>query len=184
MIIRVKLHIGCGKRYLVGFKHLDLADYPHIDYRQHISDLSNFNNGSVDEIYTSHTLEYFDFSEIQQILREFYRILKPNGSVYLSVPDFKKLTQIYNQTNDLNTIIGPLFGKWSLNENLIYHKAVYDELIMIKFMEEIGFRCVKKYDPVKYLSNYDNNYDDYSLAYFPHMDKKGILISLNMSGIK
>ena len=33
----MKLHLGCGNRYLSGYAHIDLADYPHIDYKQDIT---------------------------------------------------------------------------------------------------------------------------------------------------
>jgi predicted SAM-dependent methyltransferase len=32
--MEIKLHLGCGKRYIPGFIHIDLADYPHIDYKE------------------------------------------------------------------------------------------------------------------------------------------------------
>ena len=46
----VKLHLGCGKKYIPGFIHIDLDDYPHIDYRHDISSLPMFANNSVDLI--------------------------------------------------------------------------------------------------------------------------------------
>ena len=42
----IKLHLGRGKRYIPGFVHIDLDDYPHIDYRSEISDLSMFEDNS------------------------------------------------------------------------------------------------------------------------------------------
>lgn len=27
----MKIHLGCGKRYIPGFYHVDVVDYPHID---------------------------------------------------------------------------------------------------------------------------------------------------------
>ena len=57
----MKLHLGCGKRYLDGFKHVDYSDFPHIDYIKPIYPLDFIKDRSVDEIYCSHALEYFDF---------------------------------------------------------------------------------------------------------------------------
>jgi|GEM_PF-3399702 len=37
---KIQLHLGCGKRYIPGFIHVDLSDYPHIDYKHNIKDLS------------------------------------------------------------------------------------------------------------------------------------------------
>ena len=31
----MKLHLGCGKKYIDGFTHVDLQDYDHIDYRNY-----------------------------------------------------------------------------------------------------------------------------------------------------
>lgn len=54
----VKLHLGCGKRYIPGFVHVDLGDFPHIDFRRDIADLSVFGDDSVDVIYCSHSLVF------------------------------------------------------------------------------------------------------------------------------
>jgi predicted SAM-dependent methyltransferase len=49
----MKLHLGCGKRYIPGFVHIDTLDFPQIDYRQDISDLKMFEDNSIDLIYCS-----------------------------------------------------------------------------------------------------------------------------------
>jgi len=79
MCREIKLHLGCGKRYIPGFIHIDLDDNPHIDYRSDISNLSMFEDNSVDLIYSSATFQYFDRDEIYQVLKEWNRVLKPGG---------------------------------------------------------------------------------------------------------
>ena len=72
----VRLNLGCGKRYIPGFIHIDLDDFPHIDYKSDVSDLSMFGDNSVDLIYSSHTLEYFDRVDVLNVLKEWRRVLK------------------------------------------------------------------------------------------------------------
>jgi predicted SAM-dependent methyltransferase len=54
-----KLHLGCGKRnFGPDWVHIDGSDFPHV-VSNNITKLE-FDDNSVDLIYTSHTLEYFD----------------------------------------------------------------------------------------------------------------------------
>ena len=72
----LQLHLGCSKRFIPGFVHIDLADFPHIDYRHDIATLPMFEDGSVDLIYSSHTIEYFDRVEVIAVIEEWCRVLK------------------------------------------------------------------------------------------------------------
>ena len=60
----MKLHIGCGEKFLPGFKHLDVRKYPHIDYVSNADDLSMFDDNSIEEIYACHVLEHFHRSAL------------------------------------------------------------------------------------------------------------------------
>ena len=71
----MKLHLGCGERYLEGYTHIDLADFEHIDYKMPVDNLSIFENNSIDEIYASHVVEYFDRDEVKLLLKEWNRVL-------------------------------------------------------------------------------------------------------------
>jgi predicted SAM-dependent methyltransferase len=59
----MKLHLACGSRnFGSDWIHIDGGDYPHVKYKS-ITDLYAFPNKSVDLIYCSHALEYFDREE-------------------------------------------------------------------------------------------------------------------------
>ena len=64
----MKLHLGCGDKYLEGFIHCDIRKYEHIDYVINLNDLSTFKDNSVDEIYACHVLEHFGRFEIEDVL--------------------------------------------------------------------------------------------------------------------
>ena len=174
----LNLHLGCGKRYIPGFVHVDLADFPHIDYRHDIRTLPMFEDETVDLIYACHVLEYFDVYEVHDVLQEWHRVLKPNGTLRLAVPDFDALDFAYHMWG-LPAILGPLYGRWEVSPGVvIYHKTVYNMEDMEKLLRESGFSFVHRYD---WRETIHKDYDDYSQAYLPHMQKDtGTLISLNV----
>jgi predicted SAM-dependent methyltransferase len=179
------LHLGCGKRNIPGFLNVDLADYPHIDYKRGVDDLSVFKTGTVDLIYASHILEYFDGIEVKRVLKEWRRVLKKGGVLRLAVPDFEALVKVYRKYKKLDLILGPLYGRWEIKggKKTVYHKTVYDFKTLKKTLQDNGFKNVKRYDWRKIWPH--KEYDDYSQAYIPHMQKdKGILISLNVQAVK
>tara|TARA_R110001592_G_scaffold64095_2_gene196786 strand:- start:273 stop:824 length:552 start_codon:yes stop_codon:yes gene_type:complete len=180
-----KLHLGCGPRFLEGFIHVDKDDLPHIDYpNTDIGDLGMFKDNSVGLIYSCGAFEYYDREEAVSVLLEWKRVLKKNGTLRLSVPNFSSVVEVYNKYNNLDGIgiLGPLYGKWKIKKNTyIYHKTVYDKKSLTSLLADQGFRSVKEYNAEEFLPS---GYDDYSLAYVPHMDKTGIQMHLNLECIK
>jgi hypothetical protein len=80
----------------------------------------------------------------------------------------------------LDLIVGSLYGRQDYPENFHYITFTYKSLKTI--LESIGFRDVHRYD---WRDTIHNDYDDYSQAYVPHMDKEnGILVSLNIEAKK
>ena len=185
----IKLHLGCGKIFIPEFTfHIDIDDYPHINFKHEISNLPMFKDNTVDLIYCCHAFEYFDGEEGKEVLREWCRILKPGGILRLAVPDFEAIVKVYLKYKDLDHrgILGPLCGRMEIKaprgKKLIYHKTVYDFKSLKRMLKSAGFKNIHRYDWRKTIHK---NYDDYSQAYIPHMDKKkGILISLNVEAEK
>ena len=185
----IKLHLGCGKRYLPGYIHVDLDSHSHIDYCHSISTLPMFENESVNLIYSCGSLSYFDREECADVLKEWRRVLKPEGILRLSLPDFESIVKVYLQNGkdlDGEGILGPIFGKWKItSENgefkNVYQKTVYDYNSLKKLLNDNGFVDYKKYDWWDVLPSY---YDDYSMAYVPYKDTTGIQMCLNIECVK
>ncbi len=182
----IKVHLGCGKRFIPGFVHVDLDDFPHIDHRHSITTLPMFQDDSVDVIYACHVLEYFDRSTVMDVLGEWRRVLGPGGVLRLAVPDFEALVQVYGEDGDLNRILGPLYGRFPIHgpkgETTLYHQTVYDFANLEQVLIAAGFKDVRRYD---WRQTEHKDYDDFSQAYIPHMDKEnGLLISLNVEAVK
>jgi len=178
----VNVHLGCGQRVLPGFINVDLADFDHIDHRHDIADLPFFDDGSVDLIYASHCLEYFDRTEVVAVLAEWRRVLKVGGTLRLGVPDFEAMAAVYGETGDLGLILGPLYGRMTSGAAddplVIYHKTVYDLGSLSGVLATAGFENTRRFD---WRETIHKDHDDHSQAYIPHMDKQnGRLISLNV----
>ena len=177
---KVKLHLGCGEKYIPGFIHIDRRAFSHIDYIMDVDNLFEFNEQSVDMIYASHILEHFGRHEVIDVLKEWYRVLVYKGILRIAVPDFEAICRAYRTFEDMNLIMGPLHGGQDYKGNI--HYVSFDFKYLSKLLEEVGFYNIHRYD-WRYTIHKD--YDDFSQSYLPHMDKKnGILISLNVEATK
>jgi ubiquinone/menaquinone biosynthesis C-methylase UbiE len=176
----MKLHIGCGKRnFGVEWTHIDKGNYPHL----HSHDITKlpFHDNTVYLIYASHVLAYFDRDEVIQILTEWNRVLCRNGTLRIAIPDFEALTKLYNDSWDLAYLLGPLYGKMQIDDQVIYHKTAYDYKHLCRLLAKTGFKNIHKYDC---WDTEHKQQDDHSKAYLPDMDQQGTLISLNVECVK
>ena len=174
--------MGCGWRnFGKEWIHVDGGDYDHLDHSDIF--LSLYDDNFVELIYSSHLISYFNADEIEKLLSSWNRVLKSNGILRISVPDFKVIADLYsNGKYSLDYFLGPLYGKMTMGNDIIYHKIVYDWLSLKNLLEKGNFREVVKYD---WKDVEHSGSDDFSQAYLPHMDKvNGTLLSLNVECIK
>ena len=89
----MKLHLGCGWRDFGGdWVHVDGGDYKHLDAH----DITKLNqvDESVDLIYASHVLEYFDREAVNLLLQEWKRTMKNGATLRIAVPNFEIISKI------------------------------------------------------------------------------------------
>ena len=179
----MKIHVGCGEKYLPGFKHIDARNFEHVDYvTDDLSNLSMFDDKTIDEIYACHLLEHFTREEISngEILTEWYRVLKSGGILRIAVPNFEAIVEEYASSKNLELIMGLLYGGQDYEYN--FHYQTYDFKRLSNLLKDVGFSEIKRYNWQDFLPE---NYDDFSRAYIPHMDfENGRLMSLNIIAIK
>ena len=186
----MKLHLGCGKRnFGEDWIHIDGGEFPHL-HSHNIVDLP-FDNESIDLIYVSHVIEYFDREEIKEVLNKWYSKFKKGGILRVAVPDFQTIAELYvdmigvQDEYPLEYFLGPLYGKIKLNNNIIYHKTVYDYNSLKIVLENDGFKNLCYWDWKKVNHR---KFDDCSKAHIPHdleaintgIFNKHTLISLNI----
>lgn len=149
----MKLNLGVGNHPLHGYKNLDLFYYPgtaemHPDWgkpedydweKGNFTDLSKFEDNSVDEVIIVHALEHTYWDGAIRTLNEIYRVLKPSGFVEVEVPD---LDAVFDRKFDNKTMIGLVYGGWNDNTILLGHHCGFNRETLRQLMTETGFKDI------------------------------------------
>jgi SAM-dependent methyltransferase len=98
------LHVGCGPK-ISGKLHalfsgddweeirLDIDPRVAPDIVASITDLSGIQDNTMDALYSSHNLEHLYAHEVPVCLKEFLRVLKPEGFALIAVPNLKRMAE-------------------------------------------------------------------------------------------
>ena len=89
------LDLGCGPKklfpHVIGIDNRKDTELFGIqmkpDLLLDVTDLSMFSNGSMNFVYSSHTLEHFPYEDVPKILREWWRVITVGGFLILYLPD-------------------------------------------------------------------------------------------------
>lgn len=153
-----RLHVGGWERR-EGWEILDAVPRDGVNHIGDAADLSRFADGTFVELYASHVLEHFDFTEdVALVLKEWHRVLQPGGSLYVSVPDLERLCHLY-LTPGLAPearlkIMWMMFGAHS--DSYDYHLVGFNADYLGSALHQAGFtdvRRVQGFDLFKDTSN-------------------------------
>jgi len=153
-LTEVKLHLGCGGKYLKGFINVDL--YP---YEETIQDSSRsgcvadvfqdiryleLEDNTVNTIYSSHVLEHFVRWETIEMLKDWYRILKNGGELIVEMPDiYRCIMWLCHPRKEKRDVARKQFygNQW---DGLDYetHRYVWGGKEFKSTLQEIGFKRV------------------------------------------
>jgi predicted SAM-dependent methyltransferase len=101
----VRLHLGCGPKYLLGFINVDANPLVKADLWLDVRCGIPFSDGSVSSIYSTHMLEHFYPDELEQLLRECLRVLNPGGGVRFILPSLRNAILATNRNGTLGSIL-------------------------------------------------------------------------------
>ncbi len=137
----MKLHIGCGKIYKKDYINIDVFDSTVADRIMPAHKL-DFEENSVNEINCEHTLEHLGIAKSIYALSEFYRVLKPSGTLVLEVPNIETSFSNFLKFKDEKRkfLMNWIFG---LDSPGMGHKYGYPRNLLLKLLEETGFEDFK-----------------------------------------
>lgn len=146
----IKINLACGDVILPGYINCDLYNTK-ADVKCDVTDLSRFEDNSVDEILAQHIIEHFSYPEVDRILLEWKRVLKPGGELIIETPDFyescKKFVSLPEEQR--YTMYGHFFAKsWIDGET---HKFLFTKGELWNVLTRAGFKNIDREAPTRYL---------------------------------
>ena len=152
------LDVGCGIRPMTG------EEWETLDMRSAIK-LTNgtiFNpdivaniltgiprpNETYDLVRLSSVLEHFSKRENNKIIDECYRVLKPNGVIWISVPDMMAIAEYLLEENKVFQMMNFIYGEQDYEGNL--HKWGYTNTTLSELLESKGFKDMKQLPKKQY----------------------------------
>ncbi|MGH7242396.1 MAG: class I SAM-dependent methyltransferase [Phycisphaerales bacterium] len=170
----IRLHIG-GHEKRAGWTIMDTLPGAQVDVIGNCRDLSQFADGSVEEIYASHVYEHLSYMhELVPALQEAFRVLRHGGLMRLAVPDLEALCKLFAKPNQSfeqrNFLMRMIMG--GQMDDFDYHKGGlwFEQLELV--LKDVGFNNVRRVE---------------SFGLFQDTSEKrfeGQAISLNISAYK
>ncbi len=150
------LNLGCGGNVISNEAAGGGHNIINADFFSHLKPYKNYStpkpqwqldmrypfkcpNDVFDGVFTEHVLEHFYIDDARALLKEIYRILKPNGTLRLSVPDLGFRIQEYlkDKQNDSTKAYASEHIRKLTQEYL--HLSVWDYERLYYECERIGF---------------------------------------------
>lgn len=153
----VKLHLGCGFKRWDGWTNIDLAEG---DISADLRSLP-FDDDHADVAAAIHVLEHFNPWEVQPLLKEWKRILKPGGKLILELPCMDKIlyymTQCLQmrQPMDLQMTWLALWGDPRHHSVAMMHKWGYTKDQLRAEIVQAGFCNIEMQEPKYHVAQRD-----------------------------
>jgi predicted SAM-dependent methyltransferase len=145
----MRLHIG-GEEIKEGWKILNIQKKPGVDFIGDITDLSQFDDESVEEVYASHVLEHVGIAKIRSTFDGIHRVLEKGGKFYISVPNLETLAKVFLQLpegEEKYKIIMMIYGGQIDSHD--FHYFGYWPSLLFSILTNAKF---KKYEQVKFFN--------------------------------
>lgn len=137
-------NLGSGNQHFESTKdiewiNMDLDDRDgKVEVAGDVSKKLPFKDGEFDIMVASHIVEHIEMSIVSDVIDDWMRCLKPNGTLYITVPNARALAERY-VTKDITNYI------FAVNMTGPFHNSVADHHRWCYDYDELTDR-VKKYD--------------------------------------
>jgi len=147
----MKLHLGCGEKYLKGYLNIDYSRSKHTVQQKAVADKFadildlKYPPGSISEIRLHHVFEHFSRVVACMLLTRWYGWLKPGGVLRIEVPDFETMAKIitspFSFSKQKDKAVRHIFG--SQEASWATHFTGYTRPSLKNLVELFGFRVTE-----------------------------------------
>lgn len=147
-----KLNMGAGadiRNKEDGWINIDMRNIEGVDMVLNLeNDKLPFSDCSIDHIEAKDVLEHFSWRRTEDVLREWCRVLKSEGTIYIQMPDIDAIITAYVNrehgfiTFDRKLLPSQLFSYWIFGEQgypANTHKAGLNHEDLRTILDRVGF---------------------------------------------
>jgi predicted SAM-dependent methyltransferase len=134
------LHLGAAGKPIPGALNCDLYD-PAADRQWDATNLPQVPDDSVDIVEHHHLIEHLSVEDLNRALKEWVRVLKPNGLLIVSAPDLEVVLERWLNMRERE--------RWNLGIKMIYgsqehqgmfHKNGFTPKRLADVLSRVGLR--------------------------------------------
>jgi len=137
-----RLNLGAGKKLLKGWENIDLYTDVAGIVKMDVCDLK-YDDCSTDEILAQMVIEHLPRTKIVSVLKEWFRVLKPDGLITLATIDLDNTAKDWldkdktTPEGDYTYNLRGIYGQQCNEGN--FHYTGFDFALLKKNLEEVGF---------------------------------------------
>ncbi len=134
------LNLGCGSMRLSGYINIDIREDCNPDLICDIQKLP-YDDNSVDRILANDVLEHTGRLETTNVLKEWYRVLKPSCILIIKMPNVDTIINAYkNRKISFDELIRKLYANQNYADDT--HKTGFNPEKIKEFLISTGFKII------------------------------------------
>lgn len=141
----MRLHLGCGQHLWPGWVNVDAHGEPDI-----VSDCRKlpFDADYADEIQAIHFIEHVPRMQLESMLSDWNRVMKPGGKLVVEIPSLDKIAAmiVAGEKNLRLTLLG-IFGDPRDPRPGMLHSWAYTKAEIATALEQCGFERIEFMEP-------------------------------------
>ena len=167
---KLKLNLGCGGRLLEDYVNIDSVGFGDKDSGRFTTQMDvrslEYSDDTVDEILAEFVLEHIPYFEVAETIWEWWRVLKPGGTLKIMVPDFDIICREWLDGNlSYHMLHCQLFNSPIINPKKITpHYNAFNKTFLRELLEQEGFE----------IESMENTGTDVTVTAIKKSEKEGV----------